>query len=248
MDRDGSVDSSSSSDTGGSSTTTSGSSTPSGSASETVEGGSASDNSTTNTTTFPAGSYSFSTFLDTVSTACTNNTAAWMCYPFSIYSESPSESSATFDWIISADPKTPKSYTISSTPNSLSVDFSNLPLSLLKAGQDDEHYFLQTTISKSTNPTSQLGNDNVAATCYFNSTTFQAYLYTKMEKTYLGNSTNATDTSAYSPWPYAVKIEQVIGAGEGTPDCVGPDGQNVGDFSVQDGTQLCDCLYLNYGT
>jgi hypothetical protein len=97
-------------------------------------------------------------------------------------------------------------------------------------------------MTKPTKPTTQLGSDNVAATCYFNDTTLQAYLYTKMANTYNGTA------GAFETWPHAVKIEQVTGAGAGTPDCQGPSGNSLGDFSVQDGTQLCDCLYLNTDT
>jgi hypothetical protein len=199
-------------------------------------------------TTFPAGSYRFDTFLDTVSTDCTNNSATWTCYPYSTYAQSPSTSAATFEWIISPIKNTPN-YTISSTDNYFSIEFSNLSLSLMNEGASDEHYFFQTNTQKLTKPAVQLGSQNVASTCYFNETTFHGYLYSKMPKTYNStNSTNGTDSGAFSPWPYAVKVEQVTGAGVDVPTCVGPKGQSLGDFSVDDGTQLCDCLYLNYGT
>jgi hypothetical protein len=78
---------------------------------------------------------------------------------------------------------------------------------------------------------------------------FQAYLYTKMEKTYPSNSTASTNaTEAFAPWPFAAKVEQVAGAGAGTPACLDASGNVLGDFSVSDTTQLCDCVYLNTGT
>lgn len=104
------------------------------------------------------------------------------------------------------------------------------------------------TMNKPTIPTSPLGSDNVASTCYFNATTFQAYLYTKMPKTYPANSTETNSTDAFTAWPYAVKIEQIAAAGAGVPDCMDSSGDSVGDFSVSDDGQLCDCLYLNTGT
>ncbi|KAE8451372.1 hypothetical protein EG329_004001 [Mollisiaceae sp. DMI_Dod_QoI] len=199
-------------------------------------------------TTFPAGSYRFDTFLDTVATNCTSNPSTWLCYPYSTYAQSRTSSAATFEWTISPVNNTPN-YTISSTSNYFSILFTDLSLSLQNPGASDEHYFFQTMMQKPTKPSVQLGSQNVASTCYFNSTTFHGYLYTKMPKSYPSNSTNTTDSSqAFSPWPYAVKVEQVAAAGEGTPTCVGPEGQSLGDFSVQDGTQLCDCLYLNTGT
>jgi len=198
-------------------------------------------------TTFPAGSYRFDTFLDTVSTDCTNNSATWTCYPYLTYAQNPSVSAATFEWIISPVENT-QNYTISSTDNYFSITFSNLSLSLMNEGASNEYYFFQTNTQKLTKPAVQLGSQNVASTCYFNQTTFHGYLYTKMAKTYT-SSTNGTDSSgAFIPWPYAVKVEQVTGAGSDVPTCVGPTGQVLGDFSVDDRTQLCDCLYLNTGT
>jgi hypothetical protein len=121
-------------------------------------------------------------------------------------------------------------------------------MSLLNEGTDQEHYFFQTSMQKPTKPSSQLGDQNVASTCYFNGTTFHAYLYTKMAKTYPNNSTVTNSTDPFTAWPYAVKIEQVAASGAGSPDCVDPSGKSVGDFSVEDQGQLCDCLYLNTGT
>jgi hypothetical protein len=205
-------------------------------------------NNPVSNTTFPAGSYSFNTFLDTVSTNCTSKAATWLCYPYNTYAQDPSSSAATFQWIINPVANS-QNYTISSTENVFSIVFTNLTLSLLNSGQADEHYFFQTGMQKPTKPASQLGSQNVASTCYFNQTTFQGYLYTKMAKTYPSNSTNTMGSSTpFSPWPYAVKVEQVSAAGVGTPTCLDPSGQSLGDFSVADGSQLCDCLYLNTGT
>lgn len=69
-----------------------------------------------------------------------------------------------------------------------------------------------------------------------------------MAKTYPNNSTVTNSTDPFTAWPYAVKIEQVAASGAGSPDCVDPSGKSVGDFSVEDQGQLCDCLYLNTGT
>jgi hypothetical protein len=139
-----------------------------------------------------------------------------MCYPYSTYGEDPSASAATYDWIISPVEGS-KNYTISSTPNVFSLMFFNASMSLMNAGTDQEHYFFQLSMQKPTKPPGQLSNENVASTCYFNETTFQAYLYTKMRKTYPNNSTDTNTTGVYSPWPYAVKVEQVAASGSGTP-------------------------------
>jgi hypothetical protein len=212
-----------------------------------TSGGGESGNNNSTTSTFPIGTYSFDTFLNTVSTSCTSNSATWLCYPYSTYAESPSSSSTIFNWIIAPTIPASKNYTISSTDNPFSIVFSNLTLHLMKEGASDEHYFFQTMMSKPTKPTTQLGSNNVASTCYFNSTTFQGYLYTKMAKSYPASEAKSPSVP-YQAWPYAVKIEQVAAAGADTPNCIDSSGNSLGDFSVSDGTQLCDCLYLNYGT
>ncbi|RDL42444.1 uncharacterized protein BP5553_02423 [Venustampulla echinocandica] len=211
------------------------------------ESGSAQDAPPANlasTTTFPAGSYTFNTYLSPPVTDCTSNPSTWLCYPYSTYGESASSSSAAFDWVISKVPNTPNNYSISSTKNPIDLTFTNLPLTLKSAGTAEEHYFLQTPMEKTTKPTTQLGSDSVAATCHFTDTTFQAYLYTKKPKTYPKSDENG----AYTAWPHAVKVEQVSGGGAGTPSCIGPSGSSLGDFSVEDNGLLCDCLYLNTGT
>ncbi|KAF4631990.1 hypothetical protein G7Y89_g6139 [Cudoniella acicularis] len=210
-------------------------------------------NSTSNSanSTFPVGSYSINTYLSTVAANCTSNPATWLCWPYSTYAESQSSSNATFDWIITPVHDQPNNYTISSTPNIFSLVFTNLPLILKNAGTAEESYYFQTSMSKQTKPTTQLGKQNVAATCYFNSTTFQGYLYTQQPKTYPVGSANAIDMvtdGTFGEWPFAARIEQIAGGGEGTPTCVDPSGNSLGDFSEQDDSQLCDCLYLNYGT
>ena len=201
-------------------------------------------------TTFPAGSYTFDTYLSAISANCTSDFATWMCYPYTTYAQNPAASAASFDWIISPSPDSNTSYTISSTANIFSIIFSNISLSLQSAGQSDEHYFFQTTTQKPTKPTSQLGDQNVASTCYFNETTFQGYLYTKQNATY-GSSTsaNSSDSSqSFAAWPGAVRVEQLAAAGPATPTCLGPDGQSLGDFSVETQSAVCECLYSNTGT
>jgi hypothetical protein len=198
-------------------------------------------------TTFPAGSYAIETYLDTVSTNCTSNYATWLCYPYATYAQSPSGSATTFDWIIEPAAHGSNNYTISSTLNYFSIVFSNISMTLQDAVMDTEHYFFQTTAQKPVYPSLAISSSNEAAICYYNDTTFQAYLYTKIPKTYPSNSTSSNSTDAFTPWPYAVKVEQVAASGSGTPECVDAQGNSLGTFSVQSG-QLCDCLYLNTGT
>ena len=231
-------------------TRSAGSSSSPGGASGSIGGNS--PNPATNTT-FPAGSYSIETVLSSVSTNCTSNPATWTCYPYTTYGTSPSTSAATFDWIIIPvnDASSPN-YTISSTQNPFSFLFTNTSMSLMNPGTAQEHYFFQLNMNKPTNPATALTNANIASTCYFNDTAFQAYLYTKMEKSYPDYSTDGmegTNTKqAFAPWPFAVRVEQVANAGPGTLTCVDDAGDSMGDFSVADGAESCQCLYLNTGT
>ncbi|PBP25876.1 hypothetical protein BUE80_DR003136 [Diplocarpon rosae] len=195
--------------------------------------------------TFPAGSYRIDTYLSTITTNCTSNPATWRCYPYFTYAQSPSQATATFDWIITPVENS-NNYTISSTQNYFSLVFANASLSLMNAGADDEHYFFQLSMQKPTKPAAQLGNQNVGSTCYFNSTTFRGSLYTKITKIFSSNDTNGqTKSLVYAAWPYAVKVQQVAAAAQGTPTCLDPQGNSLGDFSVLDTTQECSCSYIN---
>lgn len=200
-------------------------------------------------TTFPAGAYKIDTYLNAISTNCTSNAATWMCYPFTTYAQNPSASSAAFDWVISPRSESENtSYTISSTPNYFSIVFTNVSLSIQNSGQEDEHYFFQITMQKPTKPAEQLGSQNVASTCYFNQTIFQGYLYTKMNATYSDSTTGNSTGGSYALWPHAVRVEQIANAAANSPTCLGPSGESLGNFSVADTSQECQCLYLNTGT
>jgi hypothetical protein len=201
-------------------------------------------NSSTNAT-FPAGTYRFNTLLSSISANCSSNTATWMCYPYTTYAQSPSSSAATFDWIISSSSESPTKHTISSTLNYFSIVFANATLSLQNRGQADEHYFFQTMLEKSTKPTIAFGNQNLASTCYFNQTIFQGFLYTKVNATYGKQMNGPNASSPYPLWPYAVKVEQFANAAANNPACLGPSGESLGDFSVADGSQKCECVYSN---
>ncbi|KAJ5037193.1 uncharacterized protein L3040_007373 [Drepanopeziza brunnea f. sp. 'multigermtubi'] len=189
---------------------------------------------------FPSRLYRFDTYLSTTTTNCTSNPATWRCYPYFTYSQSPSQATAIFDWIIIPVPNTHNNYTISSTANPFSISFANAPLILKDAAADNEHYSFQTRMRKTTTPVRQLGSENVAAKCIFNSTIFQGTLCTKMAKTYKAkNETDGMETqndendgSIFKMWPYAVKVELIAAAGSGTPTCLDPSGNSLGDFSV----------------
>lgn len=211
---------------------------------------------------FPVGSYTITTYLSTVTSNCTSNPATWLCYPYRTYTDSATLSAATFSWIISATSTTsssaavnsnaPPSYTISSTINPFSLVFSSTPLILKDDNQATEHFsFVLTAMNKPVVPVVALASNNAATTCYFNQTTLEARLYTKMAKTYpaslAGSNGNSSTASEFAPWPYAASIEQTASGGNDVPNCYDAAGKKVGDFKAQMGGE-CSCAYQNYGT
>jgi hypothetical protein len=203
---------------------------------------------------FPLGSYSLVTFLDTVQTNCTSNPDTWTCYPYTEYNTSPSKAIATFNWIISG---TAGSYKISSTDNPFAITFTNTALTLLDAGKETERYHFQLNLARSVSPSSNITTDNSAVECQFPGTSLQASLYTRMSKSYPNaEKGDPTGDPISTPWPYAVRIEQVAGGGQNVPECYKSDkngkvqmqGGPVGDFEPQDRGALCSCLYKNWRT
>lgn len=155
---------------------------------------------------------------------------------------------AAFNWNISG---TSNSYTISSVDDS-SIPFSKVPLKLISQGKDSEHYMFQLSFDKQVNLTSSLTNDGSDTTCFYNSTTFQAYLYTKMASSYPPKGISPNSEASYDAWPYAVRVEEVVGGGDNVPNCYkmvdGQIGNQIESDSLkpQDAGSLCDCLYMNW--
>lgn len=208
--------------------------------------GSNQNSSSTTSADFPLGTYSFTTFLDTVTTDCTSNEATWTCPPYVIYNSNKASSAMTFNWIITGSEG---SYKISSTDNPLALEFEDIDLEMYSQGQDSERYHFQFTMDKKVVPSTSITDDNSSAVCFFNSTTFTGYLYTKMEKDYPTSSGDESNT----PWPYAVRAEQSIGGGENVPNCYKTDNGRITE-QITDGinamgaSTLCSCLYRNYLT
>jgi hypothetical protein len=151
---------------------------------------------------FPQGNFSLITFLDTVSTDCTANAATWTCYPYTDYNTSPSESLATFNWIITSSPSS-SSYQISSTKNPFSISFTNADLTLLDEGEDSERYHFQLQDTKTVSPSTSITDDGASVECEYDNTSLQAFLYTKMQKSYPDTANGDEDGGpAYPVWPW----------------------------------------------
>lgn len=199
---------------------------------------------------FPVGSYSVDTYLETVNTNCTSDAATWRCYPYSTYAQSPASSAATFDWIIQPESLGSQQYLISSTNNPFSLVFTNASLTLLDADLSTERYTFQINMNKPVVPGAALTESNTATTCYFNQTTFEGTLYTHMTKTYGQNSSSNNTGDSFIPWPYAASVTQSANAGSNVPECFDTKGAQIGNFTVQaaqTGGQTCDCMYMNFG-
>jgi hypothetical protein len=147
----------------------------------------------------------------------------------------------------------PPSYTISSTDNPFSIVFSAMPLTLKDSGLSTEYYsFVLTSMNKPVVPSTAITTANIATTCYFNQTSLEARLYTKMAKTYLSPSdsspgTSDNSTASFAPWPYAAYVDQSDSGGPNVPQCYDNSENQVGYFAVETGGE-CSCLYQNYGT
>ena len=150
-----------------------------------------------------------------------------------------------FKWKISGSSD---SYTISSVDSTHSPSFSNEDLSLINSGEDSERYKFQLTTDIAISPSSQISSDVSTSNtiCFFNSTTFDAYLYTKMDRTYPDSDTDAADDA----WPFAVRIEEVVGGGQNVPNCYNTQTweQLEDGLDAQDPANLCSCLWRNYNT
>ncbi|KAK3942163.1 hypothetical protein QBC46DRAFT_448055 [Diplogelasinospora grovesii] len=207
---------------------------------------------------FPAGSYAFTTALANVSTGCTSNPSTWSCYPFSTYSPSaPDLSATTFYWEI--EPVTTYLYAISSSANPFAPTFTNVSLTLIDGNQYTERFAFNFTMApKAVELSAQVGNDkNAKVTCWFNSTVMSATIWTRMRASYPANITEVAApvnaTNVFAPWPFAVEIKQVQDASNGVPDCRDAAGRPVGGdlrpnatTQAQGGTvTTCSCSYSN---
>ena len=212
-----------------------------------------STSSQTQNATFPAGSYSFTTFLDTVQADCTSNAATWQCYPYTTYNQSASGAMTIFNWIISPKNDGSPTFVISSSDNPFALDFSNATLTLVDAGLSTEAYTFQVPMDKKVIPTTALTGDNSASICDYDDTTFSASLYTKMAMTYPAGSSAQTNSTvgAFQQWPYAVSVQQVIGGGVNVPACYETMNGNQGNrisLETQPSQSTCRCTYQNFGT
>ncbi|QDS71177.1 hypothetical protein FKW77_010144 [Venturia effusa] len=211
--------------------------------------GASSPTSTAISKNFPIGSYSFITFLGNVDSSCTSNSLTWSCFPYTTFNDSPTKALTTFNWIISAGSSS-GTYQISSSNNPFAITFSNRPLKLMNQGKSDEYYTFQFQTQKEVIPSGAITDDGSTAKCVYSDTTFTGYLYTKRAKEY-PTAASGDGNPAFQPWPFAIRAEQIAGAGDDSPTCYtyknGEQGARIeGRFTISDTQMLCDCIYRNW--
>ncbi|KAI4168179.1 MAG: hypothetical protein LQ343_006618 [Gyalolechia ehrenbergii] len=202
------------------------------------------------TTTFPAGSYTFVTYLDRVQTDCSSQAQDWSCHPDHTFAESPSQAMANFTWVVA---ESEDGFSISSTGNPFSIVFDSTMLMMLDPGTDDERYQFNTSLDKMTPP-------SIGVSCFFNDTTLEGHLYTKKPQNYpssgkttlsAATASSLASTNDFQPWPYAVEIRQTIGGGQSVPECFRGQANRKGDRVVEGITprpasSMCSCDYKNF--
>jgi len=196
-----------------------------------------------------------------VSTDCTSNNATWTCAPYTDYYSDPQKALAVINWEITGSSG---SYKISSKDTSdLYMTFQNAPLDLLDNGKDTERYRFQISRTKTVNMTGTIGNSRGNFECDYGATNLQAYLYTKMQRTYpddtimvpnvpntlwpYGRQNHVVNSSSLADLDIAVRVEQAVGGGENVPSCIRSSGERVSSgIRAQDAGDLCSCLYKNW--
>lgn len=215
---------------------------------------------------FPAGSYTFPTYLLNISASCVTNPSAFICPPANqTYSQSTSVSAATFQWIVNATSPSPPSsdslkntYTISSTDNPFSITFPPTKLDLINQGTNNECYsFTASSLRKITYP-------RPGIKCYFNNTMLVGHFYTRKAPSLSNPAASSASSSAnpatptgivsggYTDWGHAVDVTQSINGGSGVPDCYEWNNGVLGAPVTQgfeakrgDGAGQCECYWAN---
>ena len=198
------------------------------------------------------GTWTFTTALRSISTACTSNGATFGCYPFQTWSPATADvSAAAFHWTIAA--VSGSGYSVSSSANPFAPVFTNLPLTVVDAGRDTERLTFSYSLALPIVPSINIvEGQQSAATCTFDSTVLGATLWMRRRASYPVNVTAVPAPGAASdrfpPWPYRVDISETQLPGKGVPQCVSPQGTSLGDFSLPQGSAgPCGCWYTNYG-
>ena len=200
---------------------------------------------------FPAGSYTFTTFLDTETTNCTSVSTYWQCPPSFTYHDNPTGAPSIYQWIVNGTSSDPSSnFTISYSKSPFAVIFTDEPLNLLDKGLESERYSFSFKYERTVIP-------SLGVNCFFPDTTFEANLYTKRPKSYPDKLSNSDSTDSgnssipFQDWKFAMDAKQFVGGGSTVPKCYhvvnGVKGAPIMDgITPQAADDVCTCVYKNY--
>lgn len=204
---------------------------------------------------FPAGSYTFQTYLISATTNCSSSQSSWTCLPYRTYSESPSDSVASYQWIIDSSSPSSPNLTISSSDNPFNIEFANATLSLLDKGSDSERYTFTANFEKRV---PIIGGKS----CFYPNASLKGTIYTKRAKstTTAESSTASTTLSPtatadipsdkFAQWKYAVEATVSASGGSDVPACYHMMGTSKGaqysEGASKTAGDVCSCEYKNY--
>ncbi|KAL6801165.1 hypothetical protein GGI42DRAFT_39679 [Trichoderma sp. SZMC 28013] len=180
----------------------------------------------------PTGAFAIDTLLQDSSTACTSNPSTWSCL------SSQGGHVVRFYWNIT---QSGSGYLISSSNDPIVSSFSNIPLTLLDGGSEDERVTFSFTLDVTFEP--PITATNRAAKCTYTDTTFEATLWTKRgtQQPY----SSVQKRTGYGNWTGLVEIAEKKNATLGMPQCVDSQGTVIADVQAEMGT--CECAYRAKG-
>lgn len=186
---------------------------------------------------FPAGSYSFDTYLRENSTGCTSRATSWLCYPESASGGGSSIGGrATFYWTLQA--AGPRSYYVSGAENPFAPDFANLAATMLDADQPTERLTFAFSANKTVVPAADAAAPGSrVARCTYTGTVLQATLWTRRRGGQLFEPPSRP--SQYAPWPGDFEVTQYKNSTIGDPVCVDQQGKSVADIQAAGGSCMC---------
>ena len=198
---------------------------------------------------FPTGFYSIAMYLTVATANCTSNPVTWRCFPYTTYDQSAPMSLVTFFWNITHHAGN-DTFAISSS-NPFSINFVNVPLTLLDRDTDNERYYFSLSLTQAIIPSSSISQDNVMATCDFESTLVMGNLYTRRNATSQSVSAPKNATRDWKQWQHAVEISQQVGGGGNIPTCYrtinGVRGDRVvSGLQPKTNSDMCQCSYQNF--
>ncbi|ATY63002.1 hypothetical protein A9K55_008481 [Cordyceps militaris] len=182
---------------------------------------------------FPAGAYSFETYLRANSSGCTSRASSWQCYP----ETSASSLRATFYWTVQGDVGgAHHDYYVTGTEEPFGPAFANLPATLLDVKQPSERLSFAFAANKTVVIPVAAGDGRVA-NCTYPGTVFQATLWTRRRG---GQGVSAPSrTARYAPWPGEMEVVQYKNSTIGDPVCVDRHGKAIADVQAAGGSCLC---------